>query len=107
MNQRNLTKSLGVSCMGLGCMGMSEFYGPKEDSTSLQVMQRAVELGIDFFDTADMYGPFHNEELIARFLKTSLPTGSQRIKIATKFGIVRKPGEFWALIILTSFMHTE
>ncbi|MGG9999234.1 aldo/keto reductase [Pseudovibrio ascidiaceicola] len=90
MKTRQLGSKLNVSALGLGCMGMSEFYGSHDDSVSLRVMARAVELGIDFFDTADMYGPHHNEELIGRFLKeTKAP-----LKIATKFGINRKPGEY-------------
>ncbi|SFT78739.1 Predicted oxidoreductase [Pseudovibrio denitrificans] len=90
MKTRQLGSKLNVSMLGLGCMGMSEFYGSHDDSVSLRVMARAVELGIDFFDTADMYGPHHNEELIGRFLKeTKAP-----LKIATKFGINRKPGEY-------------
>jgi aryl-alcohol dehydrogenase-like predicted oxidoreductase len=71
-------------------MGMSEFYGPRDDTESLAVLRRAVELGIDFLDTADMYGPHHNEELIGRFLAES----GASVKIATKFGIVRRPGEY-------------
>ncbi len=71
-------------------MGMSEFYGARHDADSLRVMSRAVERGIDFFDTADMYGPLHNETLIGRFLaETRAP-----IRIASKFGIVRQPGEY-------------
>ena len=69
---------------------MSEFYGPRDDAESLKVLARAVDLGIDFFDTADMYGPYHNEELLGRFLATS----SSRPKIASKFGIVRAAGEY-------------
>lgn len=90
MQQRTLGPDLSVSAIGLGCMGMSEFYGPRDDEESLAVMQRAVDLGIDFLDTADMYGPHHNEDLIGRFLAESDAT----VKIATKFGIVRKPGEY-------------
>lgn len=71
-------------------MGMSEFYGPRDDIESMGVMSRAVELGIDFFDTADMYGPHHNEELIGAFLRQT----SADVRIATKFGIVRQPGEY-------------
>ncbi len=90
MKTRQLGSKLNVSALGLGCMGMSEFYGSRDDSASLRVMARAVELGINFFDTADMYGPHHNEELIGRFLKeTKAP-----LKIATKFGIKREPGEY-------------
>ena len=90
MQQRTLGPGMSVSALGLGCMGMSEFYGPRDDEESLAVLRRAVDLGIDFLDTADMYGPHHNEELIGRFLAES----GARMKIATKFGIVRKPGEY-------------
>ena len=90
MEQRTLGTHLSTSAIGLGCMGMSEFYGPRDDNESLRVLARAVELGIDFFDTADMYGPHHNEELIGRFLAHHQP----QVRIATKFGIVRKPGEY-------------
>lgn len=90
MEQRTLGMNLSTSSIGLGCMGMSEFYGPRDDSESLRVLARAVELGIDFFDTADTYGPHHNEELIGRFLAQHKP----QVRIATKFGIVRKPGEY-------------
>tara|TARA_R110000824_G_scaffold129584_4_gene291090 strand:+ start:28527 stop:29510 length:984 start_codon:yes stop_codon:yes gene_type:complete len=90
MQKRTLGTDLTLSAIGLGCMGMSEFYGPRDDSESLRVLARAVELGIDFFDTADMYGPHHNEELIGRFLASHQPN----VRIATKFGIVRNPGEY-------------
>ncbi len=91
MEQRTLGMNLSTSSIGLGCMGMSEFYGPRDDSESLRVLARAVELGIDFFDTADTYGPHHNEELIGRFLAHH---HKPQVRIATKFGIVRKPGEY-------------
>lgn len=90
MQHRMLGPDLSVSAIGLGCMGMSEFYGPRDDAESLAVLRRTVDLGIDFLDTADMYGPHHNEELIGRFLAES----GAKVKIATKFGIVRKPGEY-------------
>jgi aryl-alcohol dehydrogenase-like predicted oxidoreductase len=90
MERRTLGTDLMVSALGLGCMGMSEFYGPRDDDTSLRVLHEAAELGVDFLDTADMYGPHHNEELIGRFLKTT----PAPMKIATKFGIVRAPGEY-------------
>lgn len=90
MKKRTLGKDFTVSAIGLGCMGMSEFYGPRDDSKSLRVLERAVELGVDFFDTADMYGPHHNEELIGKFLSRS----KAQIRIASKFGIVRNPGEY-------------
>lgn len=75
-----------VSAIGLGCMGMSEFYGPHDDKQSLDTLARAVELGMDFLDTADMYGRGHNEELVGKFLRGA----RGRITIATKFGIVRE-----------------
>ena len=90
MQQRKLSDTFKVSEVGLGCMGMSEFYGPRDDKQSLQVLHRAVELGVDFFDTADMYGSGHNEELLGRFLSETVTPP----KIATKFGIRRKPGEY-------------
>ena len=90
MQQRMLGPDLSVSAIGLGCMGMSEFYGPRDDAESLTVLRRAVDLGVNFLDTADTYGPHHNEELIGRFLADS----HADVKIATKFGIVRKPGEY-------------
>ncbi|WP_275553912.1 aldo/keto reductase [Mixta sp. Marseille-Q2659] len=90
MQQRTLTANFQVSALGLGCMGMSEFYGPRDDDASLRVLEQAVASGINFFDTADMYGPYHNEEIIGRFLASH----RQQIKIATKFGIVRQPGEY-------------
>lgn len=90
MQNRSLSKSLSVSSIGLGCMGMSEFYGPNDDEKSLRVLHRAADLGVDFFDTADTYGSGHNEELLHRFLQET----TTRPKIATKFGIKRNPGEY-------------
>ena len=78
---------IGVGEVGLGCMGMSEFYGPRDDAESLATLERAFELGVTFFDTADMYGLGHNEELLGRFLKGR----RDRIVLATKFGIERTP----------------
>jgi len=85
------TKKLGAqgltaSEIGLGCMGMSEFYGSKNDPESLKVLDRALELGVTFWDTADMYGPYLNEELVGKALKGK----RGQITIATKFGIVRE-----------------
>jgi len=80
---------LEISQIGLGCMGMSEFYGPTDDTMSLATLERAAELGITFFDTADTYGFGHNETLLGSFLK-----GRTGLKVATKFGIVRQPGKY-------------
>src|SRR5271165_324984 len=76
---------LEVSTIGLGCMGMSENYGPSDDAENLALLARALELGINFLDTADSYGPWRNEELIGRFLSGR----RDRIIVATKFGFVR------------------
>lgn len=90
MQRRKLGPHLEVSALGLGCMGMSEFYGPRDDEQSLRTLDHAVEAGVDFLDTADIYGPHHNEQLLGQFLASRRP----RVKIATKFGIVRKAGEY-------------
>ena len=79
-----------VSALGLGCMGMSEFYGTRDDATSLQTLATALDQGIDFFDTADTYGFGHNEELVGRFLKDH----RAKVALATKFGIVRQEGRY-------------
>src|SRR4249919_3885013 len=86
MEKRSLGKQgLKVSALGLGWMGMSEFYGQRDDTESLATLDRALELGIDFLDTADMYGPFINEELIGRAIKGK----RDQVVIATKFGNMR------------------
>lgn len=88
MDHRSLGRSgLSASAIGLGCMGMSEFYGPSDDEQSLATLAAALDLGINFFDTADMYGVGHNERLLGRFLKGR----RDRINLATKFGNVRGP----------------
>ncbi|PYE49402.1 aldo/keto reductase [Deinococcus yavapaiensis] len=86
MQQRSL-RDLKVSAIGLGCMGMSEFYGAGDEAESLRTIDRALELGVDFLDTADMYGVGRNEELVGRALKGR----RDRVVLATKFGNVRGP----------------
>jgi aryl-alcohol dehydrogenase-like predicted oxidoreductase len=89
MQTRRLGREgLEVSALGLGCMGMSEFYGPTDDAESTRVIERALELGVNFLDTADMYGPFVNEELVGR----AIAGRRDDVVIATKFGNARGPG---------------
>jgi len=88
MQVRELGRSgLKVSAQGLGCMGMSEFYGATDEAESIASIHRALELGINFLDTADVYGPHKNEELVGRAIKGK----RDQIVLATKFGIVRDP----------------
>lgn len=82
------------SAIGLGCMGMSEFYGQTDDADSLQTLQRAVELGVSHFDSADTYGLGHNESLLGRFVARLGAARRQQIVLATKFGIVREAGKY-------------
>ena len=82
-----------VSALGLGCMGMSEFYGATDDVQSLATLARALELGVTFLDTADTYGLGHNESLLGRFLKEGGAARRAQVVIATKFGIVRASGQ--------------
>jgi aryl-alcohol dehydrogenase-like predicted oxidoreductase len=79
------SQGLRVSALGLGCMGMSEFYGEGDEAESVATIHRALELGCTFLDTADMYGPFKNEELVGRAVRGR----RDEVTIATKFGIVR------------------
>jgi aryl-alcohol dehydrogenase-like predicted oxidoreductase len=79
--------SLEVSAIGLGCMGMSDFYGPADEATNLQVLNHAIDIGIDFLDTADMYGVGANERLLAKVLRSR----RNEVVLATKFGNVRAP----------------
>jgi aryl-alcohol dehydrogenase-like predicted oxidoreductase len=89
MQTRQLGRAgLTVSALGLGCMGMSDFYGQRDDAESLRTLARALELGVTFFDTADMYGPYTNEELLGRFFSED-KTRRNKVVLATKFGIVR------------------
>ena len=82
MPTRTLGRELKVSAIGLGCMGMTHFYGRAEEQESIATIHRALDLGVDFFDTAEVYGPFTNEELVGRALMGRF----DRVVIATKFG---------------------
>ena len=92
MEQRTLgSQGLVVSAMGLGCMGMSDFYGEGDQEESLSTIRRALDLGVTFLDTADMYGPFTNEELVGR----GIADRRDEVVVATKFGNERRPDGTW------------
>ena len=92
MNMRQLGRSgPTVSVMGLGCMGMSEFYGEHDDGESIATIHRALDLGINFLDTADAYGPFTNERLVGRAIRDR----RAQVVLATKFGNVRNEDGSW------------
>src|SRR5438876_11880464 len=89
MEQRTLGRQgLVVSALGLGCMGMSEFYAGRNEDESIATIYRALDLGVTFLDTADVYGPFTNETLVGR----AIAGRRDEVKVATKFGNVRGPG---------------
>jgi aryl-alcohol dehydrogenase-like predicted oxidoreductase len=90
--RRQLGRSgMSVSAIGLGCMGMSDFYGAADDAKSIETMHRALDVGVDFFDTADIYGPFTNEALVGRAIRDR----RERVVIATKFGNMRTSDGKW------------
>src|SRR5437667_12537015 len=89
MQQRTLGKStLSVSAIGLGCMGMSGVYGPANDEESIAVVQHALDRGMDFIDSSDMYGWGHNEEMLGRAIRGR----RAQVVLTTKFGQTRNPG---------------
>src|ERR687895_2864924 len=91
MEQRTLGQGLVVSALGLGCMGMSQSYGQGDERESVATIHRALDLGMTFLDTADMYGPFTNERLVGR----AIAGRRDQVVLATKFGNERRPDGSW------------
>jgi aryl-alcohol dehydrogenase-like predicted oxidoreductase len=91
MQTRSLGESVRVSAIGLGCMGMSQSYGPSDEGEAIATIHRALEIGVDFLDTADMYGPFTNEVLVGKAIKGH----RDEVVLATKFGNERRPDGSW------------
>src|SRR5665213_1013632 len=91
MKTRRLGQNLEVSALGLGCMGMSEFYGTADEGEAIATIHRAIELGVTFLDTADMYGPFTNERLVGR----AIADRRDKVVLATKFGNERNEDGSW------------
>src|SRR5205814_8267648 len=92
MQQRRLGRQgLMVSALGLGCMGMSEFYGTADEGEAIATIHRALDLGVAFLDTADMYGPFTNEQLVGR----AIADRRDEVVLATKFGNERNQDGTW------------
>jgi aryl-alcohol dehydrogenase-like predicted oxidoreductase len=103
MRKRTLGQGLTVSALGLGCMGMSEFYAGRDEAESMATIRRALDLGIDLLDTADMYGPFTNEELVGRAIRGR----RDEVVIATKFGNVRgEDGSFQGISGKPDYVRT-
>ncbi len=89
MQQRKLGQQLSVSALGFGCMGMTYAYGGQDEQDAIRTLHRAVDLGVTFFDTAEVYGPFENEKLVGKALKSF----RDRVTIATKFGFKIEDGQ--------------
>src|SRR4051794_40115327 len=87
MLAKRILGTLEVSCLGLGCMGMSEFYGSRDDAESVATIHRALDAGLNFLDTSDAYGPHTNEELVGRAIRGR----RGQVVLATKFGFLRSP----------------